>query len=53
VRRHAAWNGFFWVSFFNGTVLEIGRKIRAPQDEEAGVETYSFLWGRGGALRRG
>jgi|GEM_PF-89116 hypothetical protein len=34
------------VSFFNGFCLEIGRKIRAPQDEENGVETYSFLWGR-------
>jgi 4-hydroxybenzoate polyprenyltransferase len=34
------------VSYWNGCVLEIGRKIRAPQDEEVGVETYSFLWGR-------
>ena len=33
------------VSFFNGIVVEIGRKICAPQDEEHGVETYSFLWG--------
>jgi len=33
------------VSFFNGTVIEIGRKIRAPQDEEEGVETYTVLWG--------
>ena len=38
-----AW--FLIVSFFNGIVIEIGRKIRAPQDEEAGVETYSALWG--------
>jgi 4-hydroxybenzoate polyprenyltransferase len=37
---------FLLVSFVNGMVVEIGRKIRAPQDEEAGVETYSFLWGR-------
>src|SRR5258707_1420095 len=29
------------VSFFNGFALEIGRKIRSPQDEEHGVETYS------------
>lgn len=36
---------FLAVSFFNGTVVEIGRKIRAPQDEEPGVETYSALWG--------
>ena len=34
------------VSFCNGFALEIGRKIRAPHDEETGVETYSFLWGR-------
>lgn len=41
--------GLFWfltVSFFNGIVIEIGRKIRAPEDEETGVETYSVLWGR-------
>ncbi len=50
---HAPPRGLEWfllVSFCNGTVLEIGRKIRAPQDEEAGVETYSVLWGRGGAV---
>jgi 4-hydroxybenzoate polyprenyltransferase len=42
---------FLSVSFFNGTVVEIGRKIRAPQDEEHGVETYSVLWGvRGSAF---
>jgi 4-hydroxybenzoate polyprenyltransferase len=38
------------VSFFNGFALEIGRKIRAPEDEETGVETYSFLWGRRRAI---
>ena len=32
-------------SFLNGIVIEVGRKIRAPQDEEVGVETYSSLWG--------
>ena len=37
---------FLLVSFLNGMVVEIGRKIRSPQDEETGVETYSFLWGR-------
>ncbi|CAN5764310.1 UbiA family prenyltransferase [soil metagenome] len=37
---------FLIVGFFNGIVFEAGRKIRAPQDEEAGVETYSKLWGR-------
>lgn len=42
-------HGLLWfllVSLFNGMVIEIGRKIRVPQDEERGVETYSFLWGR-------
>jgi 4-hydroxybenzoate polyprenyltransferase len=41
---------FLLVSFFNGMVVEIGRKIRSPQDEETGVETYSFLWGRSRAV---
>jgi hypothetical protein len=41
---------FLLVSFFNGIVIEIGRKIRAPEDEEPGVETYTFLWGRRGAV---
>lgn len=36
---------FLTVSFFNGMVVEIGRKTRAPADEERGVETYSALWG--------
>jgi len=46
-------DGLYWfliVSFFNGIVIEIGRKIRAPQDEEEGVKTYSMLWGRGWAV---
>lgn len=36
---------FIALSFFNGINLEIGRKIRSLEDEENGVETYSFLWG--------
>jgi 4-hydroxybenzoate polyprenyltransferase len=36
---------FFGVSYFNGIVLEIGRKLRAPEAEEEGVETYTRLWG--------
>lgn len=41
---------FLVVSFFNGMVIEIGRKIRAPEAEETGVETYSSLYGpRGGS----
>jgi hypothetical protein len=45
--------GLIWflaVGFFNGIVIEIGRKIRAPEDEEHGVETYSVLWGRRDAV---
>ena len=37
---------FLLVSFFNGIVLETGRKLRAPEDEEVGVETYTSIWGR-------
>lgn len=37
---------FLVASFFNGLVVEIGRKIRSPDAEEAGVETYTALWGR-------
>lgn len=40
--------GLMWfliASFFNGAVIEIGRKIRPAKDEENGVETYSYLWG--------
>ena len=41
-------NGLHWLlgmGFFNGIVIEIGRKIRSPLDEEHGVATYSALWG--------
>lgn len=41
---------FLAASYTNGIVIEIGRKIRAPRDEEEGVETYTFLWGRPKAL---
>jgi hypothetical protein len=36
---------FFGVSYFNGVVLEIGRKIRVPDKEEEGVVSYTKLWG--------
>jgi 4-hydroxybenzoate polyprenyltransferase len=36
---------FLALSFVNGCVLEIGRKLWAPQNEIDGVETYSALWG--------
>jgi 4-hydroxybenzoate polyprenyltransferase len=47
---HAGLAWFLIVSFFNGVVIEVGRKIRAPQDEEVGVETYTALWGRPQAI---
>ena len=37
---------FVAMSYLNGFVIEIGRKLRAPADEEHGVETYTALWGR-------
>jgi len=45
--------GLGWLLLFSfccGLVLEIGRKIKAPDAERAGVETYSSAWGIGGAL---
>jgi 4-hydroxybenzoate polyprenyltransferase len=36
---------FVAVSYFNGLVIEMGRKIRGPQEEEEGVSTYSRIWG--------
>jgi 4-hydroxybenzoate polyprenyltransferase len=50
-RGSAAPAGLGWflaASFFNGIVIEIGRKLRQPVDEEDGVETYSRLWGKSG-----
>lgn len=43
---------FLLLSFTNGCVLEIGRKLWAPANEREGVETYSGLLGaaRAGAL---
>jgi 4-hydroxybenzoate polyprenyltransferase len=36
---------FFVVSFMNGLVVEFGRKLKAPEDEEIGVVSYTKLWG--------
>lgn len=36
---------FLGASFCNGLLIEIGRKLRQPRDEEEGVPTYSKLWG--------
>jgi hypothetical protein len=36
---------FLAVTFLNGVVLELGRKLRAPGKEREGVDTYSKAWG--------
>ena len=36
---------FLLASLANGFVVEIGRKLRGPEDEEPGVQTYSAIWG--------
>jgi 4-hydroxybenzoate polyprenyltransferase len=43
----AALAPFLALAYASSTVFELGRKIRAPADEETGVETYSALWGPG------
>ena len=46
-------SGLMWfllLSYCNGLVIEMGRKIRAPVDEETGVQTYSAIWGRRTAI---
>lgn len=49
VPRGLGW--FLAVSYTNGIVIETGRKIRTPPDEEPGVNTYSALWGPSNATR--
>jgi hypothetical protein len=41
---------FLAFAFFNGLVIEIGRKLRAPADEREGVDTYTAAWGRSAAI---
>lgn len=36
---------FLGLAFLNGILVEIGRKIRAPEAERPGVETYTATWG--------
>ncbi|TAE73123.1 MAG: hypothetical protein EAZ85_07880 [Bacteroidetes bacterium] len=40
---------FFVVSYCNSVVLEIGRKIRVPQQESEGVQTYTSMLGTNNA----
>ncbi|MDQ6761178.1 MAG: UbiA family prenyltransferase, partial [Bacteroidota bacterium] len=42
---------FFAVSYMNGIVLEIGRKIRIPEKESEGVLTYSSMLGANKATK--
>jgi len=45
--------GLGWLlllSFGLGLVLELGRKIKSPEAEREGVETYSALWGGGTSI---
>ncbi len=41
---------FFALSFFNGLVIEIGRKIKTPADESEGVQTYTSVLGTNSGL---
>lgn len=36
---------FLLLTFLNGVVVEIGRKIRSPDQEREGVDTYTGAWG--------
>jgi 4-hydroxybenzoate polyprenyltransferase len=36
---------FLGVTFVNGMLIEIGRKLRAPDAEREGVDTYTRAWG--------
>ena len=42
---------FLVVSFFNGLMVELGRKIWSPSQERAGVDSYSSYCGLNKALR--
>jgi len=44
-RPHFGLLFFFCVSYFNGMVLEVGRKLKSPEAEKEGVVTYSSLYG--------
>ncbi|MBK8233524.1 MAG: UbiA family prenyltransferase [Candidatus Eisenbacteria bacterium] len=36
---------FLIVTFLNGVLIEVGRKLRAPGEEREGVDTYTRAWG--------
>lgn len=41
---------FFVVSYLDGLLVEFGRKMRAPEDEEENVVSYTGMWGIKGAV---
>lgn len=41
---------FLAATFMNGILIEIGRKIRPPDGEREGVDTYTKAWGRSPAV---
>ena len=42
---HAAILLYMISSFCDGTIIEVGRKLRAKENEEYGVDTYTQIWG--------
>lgn len=36
---------FLAVTFMNGVLIEVGRKLRTPDQEREGVDTYTKAWG--------
>lgn len=46
---HGLWL-FLTVSFLNGVIIEVGRKIKSPSEEKAGVTTYTSSWGQRTAI---
>ncbi len=41
---------FFVVSYLNGLLVEVGRKLKAKDDEEDGVVSYTGMWGITGSM---
>ena len=47
---HAGLAWFFVLSYMNGLVLEVGRKIKTPETEEEGVLSYTKYFGTRSAV---
>lgn len=50
VNPHVGLVFFFIVSYLNGLLVEFGRKLKAPEDEEENVVSYTGMWGVKGAV---